>query len=148
MYVDKELVVWDAVALDADAVSTNFIDLGNVTPKIDIGGGQPMCFVLQVDVSADHTTGNETFEFQILQDAASDGNTADVLVKFPFTYDQLTAGIAPKILPVPPGFVTKRYLGLKHDGTGTTPTITVTAFLTMMNMVDALKIYAKGFVIS
>lgn len=147
MYVDKELLLCDAQAFDADAVSTNTIDLGANSPKNEIGAGEPMCIVVTVDVAADHTTGNETYQFEILNDAAADLLTADVIATFPFTYDQLTAGVV-KILPIPPGSILKRYLGLKHNGGGTTPTITVTAFLTMMSMADALRTYAKGYTIS
>lgn len=56
MYLDALLLVSDAQAFGAGAVSTNSIDLGNVTPKREIGVGEPMGFGLSVDVAATGTT--------------------------------------------------------------------------------------------
>lgn len=147
MYVDNQLVLSDAQAFSADAVSTNTIDLGNVTPKNGLGSGEPMCLVVQVDVAADYTTGNETYQFNLLQDAAADLNTADILESRVIAAALLTAGSL-HFIPIPPGAVTKRYIGAGFDGGGTTPTITATIFLTAMSMLDTYKAYAKGYTIS
>jgi hypothetical protein len=42
MFIDSFLLLSDSQAVTADAASTNTIDLGNVSPKRDIGNGEPM----------------------------------------------------------------------------------------------------------
>lgn len=147
MYLDKELLLCDAQAFDPDAASTNTIDLGNVTPKIDIGIGEPMVLCIQVDVAADHTTGNETFEFQFIQSANADLSSPDNLISRTIDYTLLTAGSV-HYIPIPPGAITKRYIGMFFNGGGTTPTITVTAWLALQSMIDKRAVYAKGYTIS
>lgn len=147
MYLDKELLLCDAQAFDPDAASSNTIDLGNVTPKIDLGTGEPMVLCIQVDVAADHTTGNETFNFQLIQSANADLSSPDNLISRTIDYSLLTAG-SKHYIPIPPGAITKRYIGLYFDGGGTTPTITLTAWISAQSMIDKQPTYAKGYTIS
>lgn len=147
MYVDKQNLLSDAQAFSADAASTNTIDLGNVTPKNDPFAGEPMMMVVQVDVAADATTGDETYEFQFIQSANSDLSSPDNLISRTISRTLLTADSL-HFISVPPGMVTKRYVGAFFNGGGTTPTITATIFLIPACMVDAWKAYAKGYTIS
>jgi hypothetical protein len=39
MFIDALTLIWDATALTTDTASTSSIDLGNVTPKREIGTG-------------------------------------------------------------------------------------------------------------
>jgi len=147
MYIDKELLVWDAAALTVDAASTNAIDLSSVTPKIDIGAGEPMMFILQVDVSADFTSSNETYQFNVIDSDNADLSSPRIMLSRLIDYSLLTAGTLHD-LPVPAVAVAKRYLGLYFDGGNTTPTITVTAWLSLRSMFDRQHTYAKGYVVS
>jgi hypothetical protein len=146
MFLDALLVVSDAQAVTATAVSTNTIDLGNVTPKRQIGDGEEMGFGLQVDVAADHTTGDETYQVDLIQSANADLSSPDVLSSRIISYADLTAG-ATHFIPIPKGTPTKRYLGLRYTTAGTTPTITLTAWLTTSSLFSLAKPqnYAKGY---
>jgi hypothetical protein len=150
MVIDAQLLLSDAQAITADAASTNTIDLGNVTPKNQIGDGEPLALVICVDVAADATTGDETYEFQLIQSANADLSSPDILVKSDtafITRATLVAGYK-LVLPIPPGFPTKRYLGAYYNVGGTTPTITVTTFIQPLSMVEKLKDYANAYTIS
>lgn len=149
MYVDNLLVVADALALTATGLGTGSIDLGNVTPKRDIGEGEPVGFGITIGVAADHTTGDETYEFDLVQATSADlGTSQDVLLQMVIAAASLTAG-AMFFLPIPPGLVTKRYIGIKAILGGTTPTITFTASLMELDTFARLqKSYASGFTVS
>ena len=147
MILDAQNLLSDAQALTATAVSTNTIDLGNVTPKRGIGAGEPMTLMFQVDVAADHTSGNETYQFDLIQSANADLSSADTLESRVISYADLTAG-AIHYVPVPPGSITKRYIGANYTLGGTTPTITVTCALMPQKDVDSLQTYARGYTIS
>jgi hypothetical protein len=147
MYVDSQNLISDAQAVSADAVSTNTIDLGNVTPKNEIGSGEPMCFAVQVDVAADVANGDETYVFEVIQSANANLSSPDILMQREIARASLTAGSI-HFLPIPPGSVTKRYLGMNYNVGGTTPSVTVTTFLIPMSQIDTFKAYAKGYTIS
>ena len=157
MFLDAQNLFSDAQAITADAVGTNVIDL---SLDRSIGNGIPMAVMFQVDVAADQTTGDEdyTFEVEYASDAAQ--TTARQLIgRRAFESgtptapaqdaDLLVAGFI-FYIPIPPTKLTEseRYLGIRYDVTGTTPTITVTAALVPMSMVDATNVYAKGYTIS
>jgi hypothetical protein len=149
MFVDALLLVSDAQAITADAVSTNTIDLGNPTVKNRIGTGEPVAFGLQVDVAADFTTGDETYAVEIISSASANLSTPTVLARYVFVAaaggGALAAG-KKYVLPVPPGMPSQRYIGLNYDVGGTTPSVTVTAFLSMQAMIDPeWTVYAKGY---
>lgn len=147
MYLDAQNLLSDAQAFSADAASTNTIDLGNVTPKRDPFSGEPMAMVIQVDVAADATTGDETYEFQFIQSANADLSSPDNLVSRTISRTDLTAGSL-HFISIPPGAVTKRYIGAFYNGGGTTPTITATIWLAPQSMVQTYKSYAKNYTIS
>jgi hypothetical protein len=148
MYIDALLLLSDAQAVTADAVSTNTIDLGNVTPKRAIGTGEPMGIVFTVDVAADATTGDETYSFEVIQSAAAALSSPDVIATLTLAAATLVAGYQ-FVIPIPPGFPTKRYLGVNYNVGGTTPTITVTAALMPLSMASVAPVhYADAITIS
>lgn len=145
MILDALLLVSDAQAITVDAVSTNTIDLGNPTVKNRIGTGEPMGFAIQVDVAADFTTTDETYAIEIISSAAAALTSPTVLARFVLLASQLTIG-KKFALPIPPGMPSQRYLGLNYDVGGTTPSVTLTAALMPLKMIDAeMTIYAKGY---
>ncbi len=156
MYKDAQALLWASAALTASAVSTNSYDLGAVavasTPAPDPSIGQSLAAVVNVEVAADSTTGNETYEFDWIQSTVTALTTPDVLVQFPFTAAQAAAGALALgtilVLPLPPGSVTKRHIGLQYVGGGTTPTITVSAHVTLLSMAMSIpKHYGTKIVI-
>ena len=63
--------------------------------------------------------------------------------------DLLVAGFSFSI-PIPPTTLaeSEQFLGIRYTLAGTTPTITVSAFLQPMSMIDAYNSYPDGFTIS
>jgi hypothetical protein len=86
----------------------------------------------------------------VIQSASANLSSPDILLKIPFTTALATTLLAIGaiiIIPIPQGAITKRYIGLYFDGANT-PTITVTAFITLASMIQRDKNYAKGYVVS
>ncbi len=157
MILDKEQEFSDAQAITADAVGTNVIDLG---ADRSIGTGEPMCVLFTVDTAADQTTGDEdyTFDVEYASDAAQttarklagravfESGTPDAPA---LDADLLVAGFQ-FYIPIPPGklAISERYLGIRYDVTGTTPTITMTAHLQPMSMLQGDEVYPDNSTIT
>lgn len=146
MIRDSQTGLWEAAALTVGtAVSTNGYDLG-LPPTAAQGGtardpsqGEPLVVCLTVGVAA-VTSGGETYEFDIIcaDDSALTVNVT-VLAKYTFTNTQAAAILKAGsivILPVPQGSVTRRYLGAQAVLTVGTAAITVTAWITLSDMIQ------------
>lgn len=142
MYIDNQLLLSDAQAITADAASTNLIDLGS---DRDIGRGEAMGIVFTIDVAADFTTGNETYTFNLETDDNSSFSSAEVIGSRTLTAAQLVAG-SQWVIPVP--FNNERFLRLAYDVGGTTPTVTVTAWLSPLSLVQSYGQYPDAVTIS
>lgn len=140
MILDSLLQLSSAQAFSADAATTNTIDLGNVTPKRDIGDGEPLTMMINVTTAADNTTGDETYQFQFIQSANADLSSPDILVARTITAANLSAGSL-HFIPIPAGAITKRYIGGYFDGGGTTPTVTASIFILPRTFADNRKLY-------
>jgi len=145
MFIDALLRVCNAQAFTAVAVSTDSIDLGNVTPRREIAVGEPMGFGLSVGVAASSTT----VLVEIIQ--ATDGPlTAGIVVLSQRTFlaADLPVGAA-VFMPLPQGVAVAgplRFLGLRVTPVGGAATVTLTAFLTAHNLFSiAARAYAKAF---
>lgn len=158
MYEDKQTQLWSAAALTATAVSTNAYDLGTAPSTVsangavrDVSTGKPICFAISVGVAADHTTGDETYEFDIISATANDLTTGQkIIAQFVILFSALTAGSL-VVLTMPPmsaGVAPQRFLGLKFVGGGTTPTITVTAWVTSPDLIQAQALYPTAIVVN
>ena len=154
MYVDAQLLFSDAQAITVDAVGTNVIDL---SVDRSIGNGEPMCVMFSVDVTADQTSSDEDYAFEVeyASDAAQTTGRQRIGSRLfesgtpgapAQNADLLVAGFK-FFIPIPPTTLaeSERFLGIRYDVTGTSPTITTTAVLIPMSMVDANVIYADGF---
>jgi len=147
MFLDALLLVSDAQAFTAVAVSTNSIDLGNVTPKRDIGVGEPMGFGINVDVAASATT----VLVELIQ--ATDGAlTAGIVVVSQRTF--LAADLplgALHFMPWPPTPALAgplRFIGIRVTPVGGAATVTLTAWLTAQSLFSvASRNYAKGYAV-
>lgn len=144
MFIDAQHRFSDAQAVTADAASTNLIDLGVARNLFD---GEPLAVMLTVDVAADGTTTDETYEFQIETDDNSSFSSATDLIAHSIGYAALTAG-SKHILPIPVGAAVERYLRVYYNVGGTSPSITVTADLLPLSMIDKYKAYADNITIS
>lgn len=148
MYVDALGLVSDAQAFTAVAVSTNSIDLGNVTPKRVIGTGEPVGFGVAVDVAADSTT--VKLEVIMATDAALTAGIIVLMEETRLAADLPLGGLL--FLPIPPGAPAAgylRFLGIRVTPAGGAATVTLTAWLTAHALFSVLaKPYAKGYTIS
>src|SRR5688572_22993017 len=125
MILDAMLRFSNEQAVTEDARSTNTLDLG-VARKFFVG--QAAVILILIDVGADFTTTDETYEFQLRTDNNTDFSSPTTLYTQAILAASLAAG-AKVILPAPVNAGVERYLELYYNVGGTTPTITVTAFL-------------------
>lgn len=154
-FIDANLLFSDAQAITADAVGTNVIDL---SVDRSIGNGEPMGVVFVVDVAADQTTGDEDYTFEVEYASNAGQSTGRQLIgRRVFESgtptapaqdaDLLVAGYK-FVIPIPQTALSEseRYLGIRYDVTGTTPTITCTSYLAPLSTVDGAKnAYANGY---
>jgi hypothetical protein len=144
MNLDAQLQFSAAQAITADAASTNVIDLGAVR---QIGVGEAMSILICVIVAADSTTGDETYSFELQTDDNSSFSSATTLSDTVLAASVLTIGSVHAI-PLPRTGL-ERYIRLNYDVGGTTPTITVSAWLQPTSMVAGLpQQYADAITIS
>tara|TARA_R110001592_G_C13052919_1_gene740309 strand:+ start:747 stop:1166 length:420 start_codon:yes stop_codon:yes gene_type:complete len=121
--VDARLECSDAQALTASADSTNVIDLTGTA--LQVGAGQPLYMHFNVTVAADFTTGDETYSFGVATGAATSLGT--VLASRAIVATTLVAGYSFSIAVPNTGML--RYIGAEYVLAGTSPTITVDAYL-------------------
>lgn len=145
MYVDAFTLVSDSQAVSATGFSTNTIDLSNVTPKRDVSVGEPMGFAVSVEVAGDFTTGDETYTIQVVQSDNANLSSPDIIGQRLLTAAQRAVG---SLIFVPLGEVTKRYIGLQYTLAGTTPSITVSAWLTTAALFSKVNThYARNYAV-
>lgn len=145
MFIDTFLKVCAAQAFTAAAVSTNSIDLGNITPKRQIGTGEPMGFGVSCDVAASATT----VLIEVIS-ATDTALTAGILVHGTVTKPaaEFSAGSL-HFVPLNPGAPTQRFLGLRVTPAGGAATVTLSASLTAWSLFSLAPVHhASGFVIS
>lgn len=142
MYVDNELQFSDAQALTATADSTNYIDLSN---DRNIGRGEPMGLVITVGVAADVADADETYQFQLETDDNTSFSSSTIIGDATIDGALLTAG---SVHVIPLGQDNEQYLQVVYTLGGTTPSVTVDAFLQPLNMIANYDTYASGFTIS
>lgn len=141
MYLDSQHLFSDAQALTATAVSTNLIDLG---ADRNVGIGEPLVVVITCDVAMGGTS--PTLIATLQADDNSGFSSAASVIATP-SQSSLAAG-AQLVLPVPPDALTERYVRLNYTLGGTSPTVTLTAFLQPASMVQNYSSYADGITIS
>jgi len=144
MFIDVQNKFSAAQAVTADANATNVIDLGIGR---NLGDGEPMAVVIDVDVAADHTTGDETYTFNVVTDDNTSLSSPTTIATLTVAAASLTAG-SRQVIVIPPGSVLEQYLGFAYDVGGTTPTITCTVFLQPLSMVEKVRYYKDNSTIS
>lgn len=142
MQLDALLEFSDAQALTVTAVSTNVIPVDSVQ---QIGIGRPMTAVVTIGVDADFTTTDETYQF-VLQTATDAAFTSPVTVysSAAINGDELTAGT--KVL-VPIGQTNLAFFRMNYVLAGTTPTVTVDAYLAPLEDVSGYVQYPNNYTI-
>ena len=121
--VDARLEFSSAQALTASADSTNVVDLTQTARQI--GAGRPMFVHFNVTVAADFTSSDETYTFGVATGAATSLGT--VLASRAIVAGTLVAGYNFTMAVPTTGIL--RYIGVEYVLAGTSPTITVDAYL-------------------
>lgn len=147
MFLDAFGTLSDAQALTATAVSTNTVDFGVGTPQPrQMGQGEPLCVLFTVDVAADFTSTNETYQFELQTDDA---------VGFPSPVNLATRAILAATLVAGYTFVMdipmealEQHFRVNYTLGGTTPLLTITAQIQPRNMVSRFVPYPDALTIS
>lgn len=133
MILDNFLEFADAAAIalnttNAIAPNTDVIDLGDSPTLKDIGNGEPLYLVIQVD-TAFGGAGNVTFD--LVSDSTANLATSKTthLTTGAIAYTSWTAGTT-KIYPLPVETTYERYLGLWETASGNLTSGKINAFLT------------------
>lgn len=158
MILDKELQFSASQAVTASAVGTNVVDL---TVDRSIGNGEPMGVLFTVGVAADQTTGDEDYTFDVEYASNATQTTGRQLIGrrvyesgTPTAPAQDADLLVPGyqfVIPIPPTRLSEseRYIGIRYVTAGTTPTITVSAFLVPMTTVNAsLVLYPNNYTVA
>ena len=146
MILDLQLQLSAAQAFTTTAVSTNTVDVSAIDP--DLAPGEPLALVLTVDVAADFTTTDETYQLNLIGDDDPALGSPVVLQEMIIAAADLAAG-AMHVMPIAQNRMTERYLGAQMVLAGTTPSVTASISIQPLSMAQAAyRSYAKGYTIS
>ena len=144
MILDAHNQLSDSQALTATAASTNIIDFGS---DRNIGIGEQLALLVNVEVAADFTTGDETYSVAIQADDNASFSSATTVASFSIIGG--TAAGTKFVQLIPADQTTERFLRLNYTLAGTSPSVTVSAHIIPANNgVDNYVAYADGFTIS
>lgn len=144
MILDALLQLASGQQVTADAVSTNTIDNGNVTPKRRLADGEPMGILFAITAAGTNTGSTK---LQAIQSASDTLGSAEILGELDLATADIVAGKT-YIVPIGRGKTALRYLGANHDITGTVD-YTVDTYFGPLSMLSArAESYAKGYTIS
>lgn len=156
MYIDNQNEFSSSQAVTTSAVGTNVIDLSS---NRSIGNGEAMAVAFFIEVAADQTTGDEDYTFEVEYATNAAQTTGRQLMgRRVFESgtptapaqdaDLLVAGFT-VIVPIPPTKVSEsaQFIGIRYVTAGTTPTITCSAALMPMSMIDATNDYDNAYTI-
>jgi hypothetical protein len=141
MHLDKLLYFCEAQAFTATADATNCIDL---KANGQLGTGTPLQVVIHVDVAADAGNSDETYSFAVTTDDNTPLSSDTTIASKTISRTLLTANSLHTI-DLPEGVDTERYLGLVATLGGTTPSITITAWLAEKGTTPAIKSYPNAY---
>lgn len=126
---------------DTDAYTTYSIDLGNITPKNDVGAGEPLALVWSVGVAAAGST--DTTDFKVIMATSADLASGTIAISTMRVANALLTAGAIVIQPIPPYLGPLRYLGGKVE-LGSGDTITVDCNVVPLKDVHNSRIYADA----
>lgn len=143
MYIDKQLLFSDSQALTATAVSTNVVDLG---VDGNVGIGEPMAVYFGVEVAADDANADETYVAEI-QASSDEAFTSPVALGSLTIAAGAAAGTKYAVL-LPADGRADQYIRVSYTLGGTTPSVTLSAFMIPANMIQNDVYYADAITIS
>ena len=117
-------------------------DCGDVTPKREIGTGEPLALVFTVGAAA--TGATDTTVLGACSATSGTDLSADVLILASrlIPNASLTTGSV-HVVPIPPGSVTQRYIG-GYVTLGTGDAITLDVNIVPMSLIGITKAYADA----
>lgn len=143
MILDGQHLFSNAQALTSTAASTNIIDLGS---DRNIGVGEEMAVVLQLTVAADDADGNETYSAAIQTDDNSSFSSAATLGTLTITRGD-AAGTR-YVFMLPKDSSVEQYLRVNYTLGGTSPSVTLDAFLIPAKGLEHVDYYSSGYTVS
>lgn len=143
MILDAHNLYSDAQALTTTAASTNIVDHG---ADRDIGIGEPMVVVISLDVAADAGNADETYSVDLQVDDNSGFSSATSIGSVTITRGD--AAGTKYYIPVKPDSSFEQFSRLNYTLGGTTPSVTLTAELMPMSMIQNDQVYADNITIS
>lgn len=144
MFLDSQLQFSDDQAFSGagNTASTNIVDL---TMDRNIGKGEPMAVVFTVTVAADFADADEVYTFRV-ETAPVEGFAGASFIGTQIV-DAADLLEGDKVV-IPIGYDNQRFLRTDMLLAGTTPSITLSAFLQPMSMIDGVDDYESGFTVS
>ena len=144
MIQDAKNKYCDSQALTASAASTDHLNHG---ADGNLGMGEPMGVLINVEVAADYTTEDETYAFKVQTDTLTGFGSPSDVIERTILAAALTAGSL-HVIPLPPDTSMEQFSRLYSTLGGTTPTITISAALLPLSAIPATANYPSGFTIS
>jgi hypothetical protein len=140
--LDANLQFSDSQALTVDADSTNYY---NASSDRDIGVGEPMAVVVYAESAFGGTT--PTIAVSVETDDNTSFSSGTILTTSQaYTPATLTAANDKIVIPLP--MTNEQYIQLNYDMEGTSPTLTVSAYLMPLSMVENRREYPNNYTIS
>lgn len=148
MYIDYEEQFSDAQALTTTAASTNLIDLGprQGDQSADLGTGTQMVVVIQLTVAADDADADETYVADLETDDNTGFSSATTLGSATITRGD-AAGTR-YYIHLPLAQTVERYIRLNYTLGGTTPSVTLDAWLAPASSVQNDRYYENNSTIT
>jgi hypothetical protein len=143
MILDKQLQLSDSQALTASADSTNYIANG---VDSDLGTGEPMVVMINVEVAANAADGNETYVANLEVDDNTSFSSGTVAASV--TIPRGSAAGSKFFIHIPKSQATEEYMQLQYVLGGTTPSVTLSAHIVPQSFVDSYREYASGYTVS
>lgn len=140
--LDKNLQFSDSQALTVDVDSTNHFD---ATTDRDLGPGEPMAVVVFAETAFGGTT--PTIAVSIETDDNNSFSSGTVIATSEaFTPAALTAANDQIVVVLP--MTNERFIQLNYDMEGTSPTLTVSAYLMPLSLVQNQRYLPNNYTIT
>lgn len=146
MYIDAFNELGRVQAFSSSGNSTNVLDLGTFTNTDgntqtgQLGDGEPMAVMVDVDVAPYAVSGDETYSLALTTDSNVNLTTSPVTLAT-LTIARTAALNSQFVLPVPPKTALKQYLGTILTLGGTNPAITLSQYLLPISMIQKYQSY-------
>ncbi len=140
--LDANLQFSDSQALTVDADSTNYY---NASSDRDIGVGEPMAVVVYAESAFGGTT--PTIAVSVETDDNTSFSSGTILTTSQ-AYTPATLAAANDKIVIPLPMTNEQYIQLNYDMEGTSPTLTVSAYLMPLSMVENRREYPNNYTIS